>query len=191
MDIGVRDGVFVSMENTNDIPRIPHSKNSTKRPAAGRKYKVFVYGSLLRGLGNSRLLKSSLQIGAYCTKKKYKMISLGSFPGVCKASAPENEVDKTNKYYHALQNNFRQVEGELYEVDQQTLASLDQLEGNGYFYTRELVPLVNYSTGVWMYVLNYRKNGNWIEGDSKEYDIARLNTFDRYSWREHLSSKTN
>jgi gamma-glutamylcyclotransferase (GGCT)/AIG2-like uncharacterized protein YtfP len=45
------------------------------------------------------------------------------------------------------------IYGELYEVDGQALRVLDRLEGNGSFYERQLVDLVDSDQPAWMYVL--------------------------------------
>lgn len=75
-------------------------------------HKVFVYGSLLSGLGNHRLLESSKLIGNAITPPEFIMIDLGSFPGVV----------------HVLESGSTVV-GEVYEVDDITMKRLDRLEG--------------------------------------------------------------
>jgi gamma-glutamylcyclotransferase (GGCT)/AIG2-like uncharacterized protein YtfP len=100
-----------------------------------KKHLVFVYGSLMYGHGNHHLLMDNTFIGDYLTASdNYYMYSLGGYPGVTKGGAGK-------------------VLGELYEVDDTTLESLDMLEGNGSFYTRELVDLDGYDDPVWMYIL--------------------------------------
>ena len=86
--------------------------------------KVFVYGSLLSGFGNHRLLEGSRLIGHAKTPPGYRMHSLGGFPGV---------VPTGNAVVH----------GEVYEVDAQTLAALDRLEGHPRFYRRRPICLAN------------------------------------------------
>lgn len=96
---------------------------------------VFVYGSLKRGFTNHRVIGYDARfIATTCTvSRKFKMVSLGPFPAV-------------------YPNGKWAIEGELYEVDDITLESLDLLESNGYLYEREEVLL---ETGdiAWMYVL--------------------------------------
>jgi len=73
--------------------------------------KVFVYGSLLKGMGNSRLLKDAKLLGR--TKiTGFTMLDLGWFPGIV-----VNNDTKTPVY------------GEVYEVDDETFTRLDHLEG--------------------------------------------------------------
>ena len=104
-------------------------------------YKVFVYGSLKSGFGNHRLLEDSNAefLGTTYTKDtNFLMFSFGAFPAVVK-----NE-----------EFGYGAVEGELYLVDQITMFKLDMLEGNGTFYTRELVELDDGSKA-WMYLIDH------------------------------------
>ena len=99
-------------------------------------HNVFVYGSLKNGYGNNRLLQSSEYCGSDMTNSAdFKMISLCSFPGVIHS-----------------ENGFH-ISGELYRVDDRTLQTLDRLESNGSFYSRELVKLKAFEEDAWMYVL--------------------------------------
>lgn len=78
---------------------------------------VFVYGSLLRGLFNSSLLDSSELLGTAESAPKYRMYNLGLYPGVCKGGQVA-------------------IQGEVYKVDEITLANLDALEGHPDYYKR-------------------------------------------------------
>ena len=53
----------------------------------------------------------------------FQMISLGGFPGIISGD--------------------KRIEGEIYEVDDRTLAALDRLEGNGTFYQRIKIKLLS------------------------------------------------
>ncbi len=79
---------------------------------------VAVYGSLKRGFYNHRLLERS-RFMATGTVAGFTMYSLGAFPMI---------VEGTGS-----------VAVELYEVDRQTLAALDRLEGFPSFYQRQIV----------------------------------------------------
>jgi gamma-glutamylcyclotransferase (GGCT)/AIG2-like uncharacterized protein YtfP len=72
-------------------------------------HRVFVYGSLRRGQGNNRLLYTSEFVGnaTVCGT----LYSLGGFPGL---RIDDSEGD---------------VVGEVWQVDDATLADLDRLEG--------------------------------------------------------------
>lgn len=82
---------------------------------------VFVYGSLLRGMyNNERLLQGpgAKFVSSACTQPGFTMVSLGGFPGVVRGGTTS-------------------VRGEVYEVDVDTLAKLDMLEGHPNMYRRE------------------------------------------------------
>lgn len=74
---------------------------------------VFVYGSLLEGLFNNRLLQAgnAKLVARTFTTQRFKMYDLGAFP----ACVP----DERGTCIH----------GEVYSVDDATLARLDRLEG--------------------------------------------------------------
>lgn len=101
-------------------------------------HKVFVYGSLKMGFGNHSLLNGVGEAKLCRTKDSmFEMGSMGGFPGVSSKGGYS-------------------IEGELYEVDDKVLGHLDMLEGNGHFYTRELVEVQDKEGEVeeaWMYLL--------------------------------------
>jgi gamma-glutamylcyclotransferase (GGCT)/AIG2-like uncharacterized protein YtfP len=76
-----------------------------------KKYLVAVYGSLRKSMHNYQYyLSNSEHKGTFSTEPKYTLHSLGSFPGL-----------KTNGNAAIVM--------EVYEVDEQTLNRLNQLEG--------------------------------------------------------------
>lgn len=83
--------------------------------------RVFVYGTLKQGHGNHRLLASSKFLGRCVIKGKHRLVSLGGFPGL--VATPDSEEE-------------RSVSGEVYQVNEETLMSLDFLEGHPRFYER-------------------------------------------------------
>ena len=106
--------------------------------------KVFVYGTLQQGYGNNRLLKDHDAdcLGTRVTADKYVLGDVG-FPYALTPEAVEGRLEEEM---------FRPVEGELWSIpNEDCLASLDRLEGNGHHYTREVIQL---STGeeAWMYL---------------------------------------
>ena len=132
-------------------------------PEPPSEFPVFVYGSLKRGFGNHSLLAMSKFHGCPSTAEDcYHMNSLGAFPAVTTVSD-----DSENGY---------SISGELYTVDSATLRKLDQLEGNGSFYTRQLVridsPVIKEA---WIYLMSgldpktswdkYLSN-RWVETDN-------------------------
>ena len=84
--------------------------------------KVFVYGTLLSGEPNHRLLAHAQLLGEARTEPLFELVSLGAFPAM-------------------LAGGDTAVVGEVYAVDRATLADLDRLEGHPHFYRRKLIPL--------------------------------------------------
>ena len=83
--------------------------------------KVFVYGTLMSGHGNNRLLRNSEFIGEHIVKdhKLYFAWGQGGFPV-------------------ARQSTGDSVKGELWDIkeDKEVLRNLDALEGEGRMYNR-------------------------------------------------------
>lgn len=89
---------------------------------------VFIYGSLKRDYHNHYLLENSEFIGEVSTKSRYPMVNVEEyFPYLINKSGVGHNV-----------------KGELYKVDEYTLAQLDILEGYPDFYTREYITVVHY-----------------------------------------------
>lgn len=98
--------------------------------------RVFVYGTLKEGHCNHRPLEESEFLGRTCIEGKYSLLDLGFYPAVCDNSTLEGD---------------QQIFGEVYEVTQDTLYSLDLIEGHPSYYTRRKVstPFGN----AWVYFL--------------------------------------
>jgi len=89
--------------------------------------KIFVYGTLKSGHHNHDLIGNSKQV-AEMTVLGFKMYQRG-IPYMIRT---DNHEDK--------------VLGEVYEVDDRTLKSLDQLEGHPNWYRREDVSVIKLDT---------------------------------------------
>jgi gamma-glutamylcyclotransferase (GGCT)/AIG2-like uncharacterized protein YtfP len=83
--------------------------------------RVFVYGTLLAGEPNHRVLTGARLVAKARTEAAFELRDLGPFPGLVRGA-------------HA-------VVGEVYEVDEVTLAALDRLEGHPRFYRRTRIAL--------------------------------------------------
>ena len=83
-------------------------------------HRVFVYGTLKSGFRNHYFLESCELLGGAATVSTYKMIENG-FPVILPDPGG------------------RPLAGEIYEVDDETLARLDQLEREGSSYDRKLI----------------------------------------------------
>jgi|TARA_R110000787_G_scaffold87489_4_gene186399 gamma-glutamylcyclotransferase (GGCT)/AIG2-like uncharacterized protein YtfP len=119
--------------------------------------KVFVYGTLKKGGGNDIFLQNSKYLGSGWTHDKYRLFTDGSLP----------YVDKKESNY---------IKGEVYDVDEWTFMSLDNLEGHPYFYQREEtwieVPedeeiVKDYLC--WMYFINEQPTSKVVEIKSGEW----------------------
>ena len=109
---------------------------------------VFVYGSLRRGFPNHFFLVKSIYMGEYHTVDKYHMVGQISraYPYIVK---PE----------HDLGSDPVHIIGELYDIDEDVLADLDNLEGYEQecddFYTRRLIRITdgNNEKNAYVYIL--------------------------------------
>jgi gamma-glutamylaminecyclotransferase len=110
-------------------------------------HKVFVYGTLKRGHGNHRLLEGSVFLGRDTLRTPGHFVSLGGFPGLVRTR------DDLVQCTRAVPG--RQVGGEVYAVDDATLARLDRLEGHPQFYERREVIVSGGMDGqtAWVYTL--------------------------------------
>lgn len=82
--------------------------------------KVFVYGTLKRGYNNNYRLRNAVFVGEAVTVETFALLD-GGFPWMVRS-----------------QEDAHPVAGELWDIgeDQQTLADLDRLEGEGHMYDR-------------------------------------------------------
>ena len=98
--------------------------------------KVFVYGTLKSGgalRGIDKLSDQSVLIGKAITEyPDYDMLDLGAFPGVVSGK--------------------KFIQGEVWEVDEDTFHILDHIEGYPSFYNRKMVHTTEGKA--WMYYLN-------------------------------------
>lgn len=97
------------------------------------RHEIFVYGSLKSGFWNNRLLEHSIFIGQACTADMMLLVD-GSFPYL---AAPCQFAGTS--LADAIVPLAGNVYGEVWRVDDETLAALDRLEGTPHHYTRELI----------------------------------------------------
>lgn len=86
------------------------------------RYLCFVYGSLMRNMGNHRVLARARFVRAAHTAASFTLHDLGAYPGM-------------------VGGGTTRIHGELYEVDNEVLAALDRLEGHPRFYRRQGITL--------------------------------------------------
>lgn len=112
--------------------------------------RVFVYGTLLFGESNHRLLAGAAFVGRARTEPAFDLVSLGAYPAM-------------------LDGGRTAIVGEVYEVDRETLNDLDRLEGHPRFYQRRLIDLGDGCKAFAYLMLNRSavagcqriKSGNW------------------------------
>jgi gamma-glutamylaminecyclotransferase len=115
-------------------------------------HRVFVYGSLLKGECNHRLLELAPFVGAAHTSASFTLIDLGAFPGL-------------------IARGMTAVRGEVYAVDAATLASLDRLESHPRFYRRQEIALSD-GAAVHAYLLPAHRYASYpavVGGDWRAY----------------------
>ena len=110
--------------------------------------RLFVYGTLKKGFRNAVYLENARCLGEFITDPVYAMYDFGNYPAV-------SEMGKTA------------IEGEVYEIDKELLASIDRLERYPEYYQRMLIETSFGSA--WMYVVNeslcvekIKINGTWL-----------------------------
>ncbi len=111
--------------------------------------RVFVYGTLLSGHRNHRLLEGAKLVGKARTHPRFTLVSMGHFPAM-------------------VAEGTTVVSGEVYEVNDERLKALDHLEGYPDFYDRRTIYLHD-ATQALAYLLNRDQvhgrqeipTGNW------------------------------
>lgn len=106
--------------------------------------RVFVYGSLRKGLRHHDWLHGASYVRDDVTVGRFRMLDLGAYPAV---------VDEPAYPIH----------GEVYEVREGTLSQLDQLEEHPLFFRRRVVALRS-GDQAWMYLLAGKPSDHGLEG---------------------------
>ena len=99
---------------------------------------IFVYGTLMKDMGNDYFLKKSEYLGEGITYKEYSMYIDIVLP----------KVTQTPRY---------KIKGELYRVSNRDMESLDRLEEK---YSKEIINVFNENTqsDVYAYIYVWRKS---------------------------------
>lgn len=147
------------------------------RVASGSSFRVFVYGSLLRGLHNHHLLaKSRLVAAARTAQSSYVLIDSGH--GFPYAVADERARPEDRRVA---------LLGEIYEVDDAVLSHLDELEEHPVWYRRREVEVVadeEPAARAWIYLLENDDELGKLAKDPKAY--RPVTTYG--DWRAHLQA---
>lgn len=112
------------------------TQQRSPQPTAN-KPRVFVYGSLKAGQSNHRLLVAggATLLGTDTLSGAYRLVDFGAYPGLVRLGDGSNE----------------NVHGEVYQIDDEILASLDILEGHPHYYER--IKVQGRFKGTWVYML--------------------------------------
>jgi gamma-glutamylcyclotransferase (GGCT)/AIG2-like uncharacterized protein YtfP len=114
--------------------------------------RVFVYGTLLRGQVNHRLLAGAVCLGPHRTAPIFTLFNLGTYPGLVRGGTTA-------------------VAGEIYRIDGATLCRLDALEDYPRLYGRVLIP-TRYG-GTWVYHYRGRTAGRPVIPSGDWRDLTR------------------
>jgi gamma-glutamylaminecyclotransferase len=112
------------------------------------RHTIFVYGSLLKGEPNHRHLASSTFLRSGRTSAGFSLLDMGAYPAL-------------------VPGGTTRVAGEVYGVDDLTLAALDRLEGHPHYYRRAPVVLEDgASTETYLLVMDAKRRrviegGDW------------------------------
>lgn len=136
-----------------------------------KKHRVFVYGTLKRGIHNHRLLETSEYIGEGFTVEKFRMYTTG-FPVLFESDHPD----------------AKSVFGEVYDVDDDTLKRLDQLEAEGRMYDRKDITVYltsgppGYTGGVYDGAVQCYIGNEQYWKNSKIPEYTKCNNHDELEW---------
>lgn len=132
--------------------------------------KVFVYGTLKKGLSNHRLLKDAQFEGRATTLQQFKMVGKDDYFPYVLGTAHDLPGQETHS-----------IQGEIYAVTPAELESLDTLEGYPTHYTKRKVAAIE-SDGTAHMVTMY------IKATVNEYDLAKQSIA---NWRPSTPSYTD
>ncbi len=98
---------------------------------------LFVYGTLKRGMRNHRLIADQEFLGEAVSEPRYRMIDLGSYPGLV--------VDTQAGLA---------VQGELWAISDCCLEELDDFEGVPTLFVRHSIAITGWGESMWAYYWN-------------------------------------
>ncbi|MBR4120297.1 MAG: gamma-glutamylcyclotransferase [Spirochaetales bacterium] len=120
-------------------------------------HRIFVYGTLMRGEYNHRLIESQ-ELEGEGFIRGFNLYNLGHYPGIRPSKHPEHVVY-----------------GEVYLVDDRTLERVNQLEGEGSLYLLQFTEVImkdkTVSAGVYVYNHICKKSTRIYSGCWKQQKI--------------------
>lgn len=127
------------------------------------QHQVFVYGLLQRGQGGislDHLPGAHFKAIAHTHSDNYTMRDLGEFPAVS-------------------QGGMDTIQGELWNVDDETMSFMDRVEGHPNFYRREIIQTDQ--GPAWMYQIN--------DGSINNYPVVQPPHNQPASWLTHIKEQ--
>lgn len=105
---------------------------------------LFVYGTLMRDGSRNRAIADQKFVREAVTKTGYQLLDLGSYPGLVR-----------------VEQDGRQIDGELWEIHNSRMTLLDQIEGAPSLYRMEAVDIDGEDREVYSYFFKLRiRNAN-------------------------------
>jgi len=101
------------------------------------KTAIFVYGTLKRGQRNHHFLNNQKFLGDAQTEPRYRLYDAGRHPAL--VDDPQNGIA---------------VQGEVWQVSEETLQKLDEYEGMPDYFSRKSIHLQGWDTSVQAYFFN-------------------------------------
>eukprot|EP00316_Scyphosphaera_apsteinii_P012242 CAMPEP_0119318312 /NCGR_PEP_ID=MMETSP1333-20130426/46027_1 /TAXON_ID=418940 /ORGANISM="Scyphosphaera apsteinii, Strain RCC1455" /LENGTH=407 /DNA_ID=CAMNT_0007324457 /DNA_START=22 /DNA_END=1245 /DNA_ORIENTATION=- len=150
--------------------------------SSAKTYRVFVYGSLMRGLHNHHFIERATFHHTTKTRDTFCLIDSGSsFPYAI----------STNSCFASQRSKPTAITGELWSVKEPILDSLDRLEGHPDFYRRREIELEDDDEVAWMYFLYDPKFLKMIEMSPERYpDVIPPGDWRTYyppgTWRDTM-----
>ena len=137
-------------------------------------HRVFVYGSLLRGLHNHHLLHTAKLTRAPANTVAAEFVLVDSGSGYPFALAADRARASDARTPSVLL-------GEVYEVNDATLAQLDNLECHPDWYRRQLTDIEG-DEPAWIYLMEDEAQCAAIRGDPTRFPAVAVPG----DWRSHL-----
>lgn len=107
----------------------------------GDNFLLFVYGTLMRDGSRNRAIADQTFVREAVTLPGFQLLDLGSFPGIVR-----------------VEQDGRQVHGELWRISTNRITLLDQIEGAPDLYRMEKIEIEGESGPVYSYFFKLRAN---------------------------------
>lgn len=154
-----------SVQSPNSIIATYSTTTSPRPTTLANKHYVFVYGTLKTGFANAHLLERATFLGDFRTVMRYPLVVGGKY---------------NSPYLLDMPSKGSRVKGEVYAVDDATLADLDHLENVGVNYSRKVAKVANCSDRSFMAHAYVYLKTNGLE------QLAKNRFLDDYQCRKYV-----